>query len=279
MQTWTVASTPSTASRPGSAKAKAPRTPLIEVFASLQGEGRHTGRPTVFVRTATCPIRCRYCDTPGSYAAPRAFPVEGADSEPNPVSSPRLLELVALVAKGALGDQPGAPAMVSFTGGEPLVHARAVAWCGTRLRGAGRPVALESAALDPDALATALPGIDHLSADWKLPSTLEGGADHAEAHTQCIRRALDADRTVDVKLVITPAVPDEEFDGFLERALELQAFRADRAPEWVLQPVTPFGRVTEGVSPERLAALVGRAVASGLPVRVQHQMHKVWRLP
>lgn len=37
--------------------------PLVEIFESLQGEGRNTGRPCVFVRFAGCNFSCPWCDT------------------------------------------------------------------------------------------------------------------------------------------------------------------------------------------------------------------------
>lgn len=37
--------------------------PLVEIFESLQGEGRNTGRPCVFVRFANCNLACPWCDT------------------------------------------------------------------------------------------------------------------------------------------------------------------------------------------------------------------------
>ena len=34
-----------------------------EIFYSLQGEGRHTGRPAIFIRFSGCNLRCPFCDT------------------------------------------------------------------------------------------------------------------------------------------------------------------------------------------------------------------------
>jgi 7-carboxy-7-deazaguanine synthase len=40
---------------------------LVEIFKSIQGEGRNQGKPTVFIRLAGCNLHCSWCDTPGSH--------------------------------------------------------------------------------------------------------------------------------------------------------------------------------------------------------------------
>ena len=36
---------------------------INEIFYSLQGEGHHTGYPSVFIRFAGCNLKCPFCDT------------------------------------------------------------------------------------------------------------------------------------------------------------------------------------------------------------------------
>ncbi len=75
---------------------------IHEVFYSLQGEGLFAGMPSVFVRVAGCPLRCRWCDTPQAW-------MEEAGQE-----------MTARQA-GQIAQEYPTWHMV-FTGGEPMVH-------------------------------------------------------------------------------------------------------------------------------------------------------------
>jgi 7-carboxy-7-deazaguanine synthase len=40
---------------------------INEIFYSIQGEGKWTGFPNIFIRTTGCNLRCSYCDTKYAY--------------------------------------------------------------------------------------------------------------------------------------------------------------------------------------------------------------------
>lgn len=270
------------ASKPG---APMPKAPLIEIFHSVQGEGRFVGVPMTFVRVATCPLRCLYCDTPGSYEAPPRVPVRTGVrdlGEPNPVGADRAVELVRQVVAVS---EPGArQSRVSVTGGEPLVFPDWVREFGRQARGKGMRVHLETAAVHPDALQQCIDQVDHLSADYKLPETLgapakpefalKPGQTFGALHRRCCEIAIQRGASVDVKIVLT----DKTGDAAVEQAL------ADLAPLrekilLVLQPVTPFGAVAKTVARLDLMRYLALAQRAGFDVRVLPQVHKSLQVP
>ncbi len=247
------------------------RAALIEIFDSIQGEGRHVGVPMAFVRVATCPLRCSYCDTPHSYVAGPQFTVaarDGVRSVQNPVSA-------AVAAEGVLATLTSSrrPHPVSATGGEPLVYPEFLRDLGDAL-GPAHPLHLETAALDARALRTVLPVLRHLSADYKLPETI-GGVDRRADHVACVEAALARGGvSIDVKVVLTPGVATASLVAALAA---LTPFRAGIL--LVLQPVTPFGAERAPLPPTRLAEFARIALDAGFDVRVLPQVHKVLAVP
>jgi len=47
---------------------------IAELFHSVQGEGRWTGTPSLFIRTSGCNLRCWFCDTPYTSWQPEGEP-------------------------------------------------------------------------------------------------------------------------------------------------------------------------------------------------------------
>ena len=51
---------------------KTERFPVVEIFDSIDGEGKRTGYMATFVRFAGCNLRCSYCDTAYAWDASQA---------------------------------------------------------------------------------------------------------------------------------------------------------------------------------------------------------------
>ncbi|RYL95202.1 radical SAM protein [Sporolactobacillus sp. THM7-4] len=79
------------------------KLPMVEIFETIEGEGMYQGFPTVFVRSFHCNLRCKWCDTPYSFAPAK------------PAFEARVDEIVDKVASFN-------SRRICFTGGEPLIH-------------------------------------------------------------------------------------------------------------------------------------------------------------
>lgn len=255
-----------------------PGASLVEIFSSVQGEGPEVGRTTVFVRFGGCDLRCRWCDSPGTWRPVSKWRLEKeAGSEvfeelPNPVDYSTLVERIDRLA-------PTPKTWISFTGGEPLLQPDAVGAVARGLKKLGRRIYLETHGLHAEALRRVVDAIDLVSMDWKLASDVQmgpgipqpPGEDFHDAHAAFLRIAYEGAGGVYVKLVVTPSTRDEEIDAMLDRIESVSP-----SIPLILQPVTPTGGVKSMPDSARLLACLARAEARLADVRLIPQTHPIY---
>jgi 7-carboxy-7-deazaguanine synthase len=98
---------------------------LSELFYSIQGEGKLTGVPSVFVRASGCNLRCTWCDTP--YAS--------WDPEGDDVPVEQIIERIV--------EYPARHVVI--TGGEPMIMPDVAELC-SALKARGYHITIETAA-------------------------------------------------------------------------------------------------------------------------------------
>lgn len=127
---------------------------ITELFYSIQGEGRRMGRPSAFVRTTGCHLRCAWCDA--------SYTFSGGETK-------SLDEIMAF-----LDGQPTKE--VCITGGEPLLQ-KDVWDLITRLLDEGWSVLVETAGNLDFSRADGYPAAERerlcISMDVKCPSSGE----------------------------------------------------------------------------------------------------------
>jgi len=130
---------------------------INEIFYSLQGEGFLAGLPSVFVRIAGCPLRCRWCDTKYAWA-------EDAGQERG------IAEIVEAVEQWPCR-------FVVITGGEPMVNFE-IRQLARELKAADKHVTIETAGIAyiPDV------SCDLMSISPKLSNSVPAEAEPAAIH-------------------------------------------------------------------------------------------------
>ncbi len=251
---------------------------LVEIFSSIQGEGPDVGRRTLFVRLGGCDLRCNWCDTPHTWLPAKRARLErtAGQGDFEEAANPFTVERALSASAPLLAAVPHE--FVSLTGGEPLLQPEACAALAAEFRALGSEIHLETHGLHATALRQVLPHIDIVSMDWKLASDVRRESEPKGAvaepfdvgHAAFLEVAREAPRCV-VKLVVTLRTTDAEVDAARDAVAKLHPDASV-----VLQPVTPFARVTERPSAERMLALHARLRESLDDVRVIPQTHPVW---
>jgi len=157
---------------------------ILEIFRSIQGEGKYAGVPQVFVRLFECNMHCVWCDTPAS--------IGDGKREYNEISLEDTLEQVNTIYDNAHS--------VSITGGEPLLQKDFLKGICHALHQEGKKTYLDTNGTLPDALAEIIRDIDIIAMDIKLPSSTKQKAFWKE-HKEFLKIA--SRREVFVKAVVS----------------------------------------------------------------------------
>ena len=235
---------------------------IIEIFSSIQGEGKYVGCRQVFLRLEGCNLNCTYCDTDSKAGThPNCVVEEGAGTYhlvpyPNPISPERAAELVALAAAGVPHQA------LSITGGEPLLHASFIRALAPHVH---LPIYLETNGTLYAELKKCIDCVAGISMDIKLPSVTEHPV--WDAHVRFLEIAKVKDTWI--KIVVAAESPDSEIDTAVRLV-------ADTAPETmlILQPVTPCGGCMKPSS-EQLLKWQETALRRLAHVRVIPQTHRM----
>ena len=239
-----------------------PKESLIEIFSSIQGEGKYVGCRQVFVRFEGCNLDCAFCDTENQ---PDAHPVCHSETHAGSrtfidIPNPMTLTQVAEKINAMLEEVPHQA--VSFTGGEPLLHADFIHALAPMLHA---PIFLETNGTLWKPMQQLRDVANIVSMDIKLPSVI--GQEQWENHARFIEAARDLD--LYIKLVVSAETTDEEF----QRAVSVAALGApDKL--FIIQPVTPNGGC-HAASPERVLQFQEYALRSLDDVWVIPQTHKM----
>ena len=241
------------------------RENIIEIFSSIQGEGKYVGCRQIFVRLEGCNLDCRYCDTENEIGRHPRCMVEMPAGSHHLVSyeNPLSVEQVAEIIEKLAGDVPHHS--LSITGGEPLLHVPFIKALAGRT---SLPLFLETNGTLDRALAECIDCISHISMDIKLPDVLSAPVWDAHARFLSVARAVD----VYVKVVVAAETRAED----VERAARMVAEIAP-ATLFVLQPVTPYGGCS-APTPARLLELQRLALRHLPDVRIIPQTHRMMDL-
>lgn len=89
---------------------------LINIFSSIQGEGYASGKPTVFIRTMGCNLRCVFCDTKECWTKENFHKIYPERDDFMWLTAQEIFDRVEEMEKGWKHKS------ICLTGGEPLME-------------------------------------------------------------------------------------------------------------------------------------------------------------
>jgi len=193
---------------------------IAEIFTSIQGEGKLTGLPSVFVRTSGCNLRCTWCDTP--YAS---WHPEGDD-----------LTIDAVVEKIRAAHLQH----VVLTGGEPMIQPQLPQLI-TRLKAQGHHVTVETAGSVWQDVKIDLASISPKLSNSRPPADSAGNwaALHEERriNLQALRAYAASDHILDRqwKFVVSQPADLQEIDLILSQIGSVAASDVILMPEGITE--------------------------------------------
>ena len=236
---------------------------ILEIFSSIQGEGKYIGVRQACLRFAGCNIKCSFCDTafrPTRSSRIEEIPGSGEYAElPNPLS---VEEVAARIRSFVV---PVRHHSISLTGGEPLLHAAFIRALASE---ANAPFFLETNGTLDEEMASIRDIISYVSMDIKLPSVT--GKPLWDEHRRFLQLLHNHDAYV--KIVVADNTGEEEF----QEAVHLVAHIAPQIL-FVMQPATPFGGV-HAPTAKKLLHLQADAAEHLANVRVIPQAHRMMGL-
>jgi len=196
---------------------------IAEMFYSIQGEGKLTGVPSVFIRASGCNLRCRWCDTP--YAS---WQPEGQEMDHQSI----LAEVKKTPARH-----------IVMTGGEPMI-AKGVRDLLADLKREGMHITIETAAtILPEGIACDLASLSPKLSN-STPDADQFGEGWQKRHEETrwqpdVVRAWVQSYTHQLKFVVTCEADLHEIEQMLREG------QINTAPENIL--LMPEGRTVEAL--------------------------------
>ena len=185
---------------------------ILEIFHSIQGEGKYAGVSQVFVRFFECNLHCDWCDTPNS--------IGDGKREFKEYSPRELFDTIKPLWHNCHS--------ISLTGGEPLLQKDFIKEFIPFLKKAGMRIYLDTNGIFSKELNEVIDDIDIIAMDLKLPSSTKCRA-YWEEHKEFLKVAQQKD--VFIKAVVTSDTKEED----LETAVGLVA-GIDPSIVFFLQP-------------------------------------------